>query len=78
MELGSLAGVFIEERRVYVYVFIWEMLSSSDEKKYGSVSDRKRVIKERGHFTNTEVPRFDGMGCWQQHLQIVQAIVKSN
>ena len=28
--------------------------------------------------TNTAVPRFDGMGCWQQHLQIVQAIVKSN
>ena len=24
------------------------------------------------------VHRFDGMGCWQQHLQIVQAIVKSN
>ena len=29
-------------------------------------------------FTNTAVPRFDGGGCWQQHLQIVQAIVKSN
>ena len=24
------------------------------------------------------VPRFDGGGCWQQHLQIVHAIVKSN
>ena len=24
------------------------------------------------------VSRFDGTGCWQQHLQIVQAIVKSN
>ena len=24
------------------------------------------------------VPRFDGTGCWQQHLQIVQAIVKEN
>ena len=31
-----------------------------------------------GRFTNTAVPRFDGGGCWQQHLQIVQAIVKSN
>ena len=29
-------------------------------------------------FTNTAVPRFDGGGCWQQHLLIVQAIVKSN
>ena len=29
-------------------------------------------------FTNTAVPRFDGMGCWQQHLLIFQAIVKSN
>ena len=29
-------------------------------------------------FTNTAVPRFDGRGCWQQHLLIVQAIVQSN
>ena len=29
-------------------------------------------------FTNTAVPRFDGKGCWQQHLLIVQAIAKSN
>ena len=46
------------------------------EKKNRSVSDGKNVIKERGRFTNTAVPRFDGVGCW--HLQIVQAIVKSN
>ena len=33
----------------------------------------------RGHpFTNTAVPRFDGTGCWQQHILIFQAIVKSN
>ena len=32
----------------------------------------------KNRFTNTAVPRFDGGGCWQQHLQIVQAIVKSN
>ena len=31
-----------------------------------------------GRFTNMAVPRFDVGGCWQQHLQIVQAIVKSN
>ena len=24
------------------------------------------------------VPRFNGHSCWQQHLQIFQAIVKSN
>ena len=29
-------------------------------------------------FTNTAVPRFDGMGCWQRHLLFFQAIVKSN
>ena len=43
-----------------------------------SVSDGKNVIKVGGRFTNTAVPRFGGGGCWQQHLQIVQAIVKSN
>ena len=42
------------------------------------VSDGKNVVKVGGRFTNTAVPRFDGGGCWQQHLQIVQAIVKSN
>ena len=47
-------------------------------KNYGSVSDAKSVAKERGQFTNMAVRRFDGMGCWQQHLQIVQVIVKSN
>ena len=29
-------------------------------------------------FTNTAVPRFDGTGCWQQHLLVFQAIMKSN
>ena len=28
--------------------------------------------------TNTAVPRFDGTGCWQQHLLVFQAITKSN
>ena len=27
-------------------------------------------------FTNTAVPRFDGTGCWQQHLLVFQAITK--
>ena len=40
--------------------------------------DGKNGIKAGSRFTNTVVPRFDGGGCWQQHLQIVQAIVKSN
>ena len=47
------------------------------DKHYRSVSDKK-FIKEKGRFTNTAVPRFDGAGCWQQHLQIVQVIVKSS
>ena len=29
-------------------------------------------------FTNTAVPRFDGTGCWQQHLLVFWAITKSN
>ena len=33
--------------------------------------------KVGSRFTNMAVPRFDGGGCWQQHLQIIQAIVKS-
>ena len=38
----------------------------------------KAGIRAGSRFTNTAVPRFDGRGCWQQHLLIVQAIVKSN
>ena len=40
--------------------------------------DGKDGIKMGGRFTNMAVPRFDGRGYWQQHLHIVQAIVKSN
>ena len=29
-------------------------------------------------FTNTAVPRFDGASCWQQHILVFQAIMKSN
>ena len=29
-------------------------------------------------FTNTAVPRFDGTGCWQQHLLVFRAITKLN
>ena len=40
--------------------------------------DGENVIKVEGRFTNTAVRRFDGGGCWQQHLHIFQAIMKSN
>ena len=36
------------------------------------------IIKTGGRFTNTAVPRFNGDNCWQHHVQIFQAIVKSN
>ena len=39
--------------------------------------DGKNIIKTGGRFTNMAVPRFNGGSCWQQHLQIFQAIVKS-
>ena len=40
--------------------------------------DGENGIKVEGRFSNTAVPRFDCGGCWQQHLQIIHAIVKSN
>ena len=40
--------------------------------------DGKNIIKTGGRFTNTAVPRFKGGSSWQQHLQIFQAIMKSN
>ena len=36
------------------------------------------IIKTGSRFTNTAVPRINGDNCWQQHVQIFQAIVKSN
>ena len=36
------------------------------------------TIGTGGRFTNMAVPKFDGNGCWQQHLQIFNAIAKSN
>ena len=36
------------------------------------------VSRQLDRLTNTAVPKFDGTGCWQQHLQIFNAIVKSN
>ena len=53
-------------------------MRKSDKAMGARGHDGKNIIKTGGRFTNTAVPRFDGGGCWQQHLQIVQVIVKSN
>ena len=34
--------------------------------------------RQLDRLTNMAVPKFDGTGCWQQHLQMFNAIVKSN
>ena len=39
---------------------------------------RRKHHQNLGRFINTAVPKFDGDGCWQQHLQIFNAIAKSN
>ena len=44
----------------------------------GARSPDSSTIRTWGRFTNTAVPKFDGDGCWQQHLQIFNAIAKSN
>ena len=44
----------------------------------GARSPDASTIQTGGRFTNTVVPKFDGDGCWQQHLQIFNAIAKSN
>ena len=44
----------------------------------GTRGSDANIIKTGGRFTNTAVPKFKGDSCWQQHLQIFQAIVKSN
>ena len=35
------------------------------------------TIRTGGRFTNPAISKFDGDGCWQQHLQIFNAIVKT-
>ena len=44
----------------------------------GVTSPDISTIRTGGWFTNTAVPKFDGDGCWQQHLQFFNAIAKSN
>ena len=44
----------------------------------GARSPDASTIRTGGRFTNTAVPKFDGDGCWQQNLQIFNAIAKSN
>ena len=58
----------------------WSNLSSGKKRgqSTGTRSPDASTILTGGRFTNTAVPRFDGDGCWQQHLQICNAIAKSN
>ena len=42
------------------------------------VVDTAVMTEGDSRFTNTAIPRFNGTGCWQQHILIVQAIVRSN
>ena len=39
---------------------------------------RRKHHQNWGPVYNMAVPKFDGDGCWQQHLQIFNAIEKSN
>ena len=62
----------------------WSTLSSVKKRgrSTGTRSPDASPIRTGGRFTNTAVflvsARFDGDGCWQQHLQICNAIAKSN
>ena len=57
----------IETMNIFLYLFLFFESHTIDN-----------IIKAEGRFTNMAVPRFNGGGCWQHHLQIVQAIVKKN
>ena len=60
----------------------WGWSTPSSGKKRGRPTGARSpgasTIRTGGRFTNTVVPKFDGDGCWQQHLQIFNAIAKSN
>ena len=59
----------------------WWSAPSSGKKRgrpTGARSPDASTIRTGGRFTDTVVPKFDGDGCWQQHLQIFNAIAKSN
>ena len=58
----------------------WPTLSSAKQRgrSTGTKSPDASTIRTGGRFKNAAVPRFDGDGCCQQHLQILYAIAKSN
>ena len=54
---------------------------SSKKRRYQPTGMRGQgtgTVGTGGRFTKTVVPKLDGNGCWQQHLQIFIAIGKSN
>ena len=51
-----------------------QALSNGPDVGGGHTWDNRRERR----FTNTAVPRFDGTGCWQQHILIFRAIMRSN
>ena len=54
---------------------------SSEKKRYqptGMKGPGTGSVGTGGRFTNMAVPKFDGNGCWQQHLNFVNAIAKSS
>ena len=53
----------------------------SEKKRYQPTGVRGSgtcTVGTGGRFTNAVVLKFDGNGCWQQHLQIFNSIAKSN
>ena len=51
---------------------------STGPQRFGRSWPNKPNVGGLHRFTNTAVPRFDGTGCWEQHLLVFQAITKSN
>ena len=51
---------------------------STGSRRFGRACSDGPDARGPRRFTNTAIPRFDGTGCWQQHLLIFRAIMKSN
>ena len=53
----------------------WSTLSSGKKRgrSTGTRSPDESTIRTGGRLTNTAIPKFDGDGCWQQHLQICKS-----
>ena len=52
--------------------------ASTSPRRFGRAWPDRPDVGGQHRFTNTTAPRFDGTGCWQQHLLVFRAIVKSN